>query len=251
MSEFTGKVIIVTGAASGIGKTTAQLFVEKGAKVVVSDIDSKKGKDTVNEITQNGGEAIFVPADVSDNEQVVHLITYTVQTFGQLDIAINNAGIGGPFMPTGKYQTEHWDKVIAINQTGVFYCMRAELEQMQKQKSGVIINVSSIAGLRAMPNASAYVASKHAVIGMTKTAAVEYARYNIRVNAVCPVFTHSPLFHQMFDIDPRLEEKLLKGIPLRRYGEPKDIANSILWLCADHSSFVTGLSLPVDGGMTA
>ena len=251
MKEFAGKVVLITGAASGIGKTTALLFAAKGAKVVVSDIDHKKGQTTVKEIKEKQGEALFIAADVSNNEQVSNLIGGTMDAFGQLDIAINNAGIGGPFMPTGKYDNSSWEKVIAINQTGVFYCMREELEQMQKQKSGVIINVSSIAGLRAMPNASAYVASKHAVIGLTKTAAVEYARYNIRVNAVCPVFTHSPLFHQMFDVDPSLENKLIKGIPLRRYGEPEDIANSILWLCAEHSSFVTGLSLPVDGGMMA
>lgn len=249
--KFKGKTALITGAASGIGRTTALNLAAQGGQLIVSDVNDAGGQETVDLITKEHGEAIFIHADVSKKGDVVNLIEQGVKHFGKLDIAINNAGIGGPFAPTGQYQDEAWDRVIAINQTGVFYCMREELKHMASNKRGAIVNISSIAGLKSMPNASAYVASKHAVIGLTKTAALEYARYNIRVNAVCPVFTRSPLFDKMFDIDPSFEEKLKRNIPLRRYGQPEDIANAILWLCDDASSFVTGLSMPVDGGMMA
>ncbi len=251
MKTFAEKVVLITGAASGIGKTTAIAFAEKGAKVVVSDINETKGNEVVSEIKGYGGEAIFIKTDVSNKSDIQLLVQESINKFGQLDIAINNAGIGGPFAPTAMYTDEDWDHVIAINQTGVFYCMREELKVMSEQKSGVIINISSIAGLKGLGNASAYVASKHAVLGLTKTAALEYAKMNIRVNAVCPVFTRTPLVDSLFDAAPGFEEKLIKGIPLRRYGQTEDICNAILWLCDEQSSFVTGLCLPIDGGMLA
>jgi NAD(P)-dependent dehydrogenase (short-subunit alcohol dehydrogenase family) len=172
-------------------------------------------------------------------------------TFKTLDFAINNAGIGGPYAPTAAYEDDHWEQVIAVNQTGIFYCMREELTVMQNQGNGAIVNVASMAGMRALPNTIAYVASKHAVLGMTKTAALEYARYGVRVNAVCPVFTHSKMFDDMAKANPKMIEALKKTIPMRRFGEPEDIANAIIWLCDGGSSFVTGLSLPIDGGSTA
>lgn len=251
MKRFAGKTALITGAASGIGRTTALDLATQGAQVIVSDVNDTDGQETVNLIRKANGTAIYIHADVSQKADVINLIQKGVDHFGQLDIAINNAGIGGPFAPTGQYTDEAWEQVIAINQTGVFYCMREELKHMSTNQKGVIVNIASIAGLKAMPNASAYVASKHAVIGLTKTAALEYARFNIRVNAVCPVFTRSPLFDKMFDIDPSFEEKLKRNIPLRRYGQTKDIANAILWLCDDASEFVTGLSLPIDGGLLA
>lgn len=251
MKNFEGKVVMITGAASGIGKTTAFAFSERGAKVVVSDIQEAAGNEVVAKIIEKGGEAIFVKTNVANKTDVQQLIQKTVEHFGRIDIAINNAGIGGPFKPTSMYSDEDWDQVIAINQTGVFYCLREELKVMAKQQSGAIVNISSIAGLKAMGNGCAYVASKHAVVGLTKAAAIEYARANIRVNAVCPVFTRTPLVEQLFEFGQGFEEKLIKGIPMRRYGEPNDISNAILWLCEEQSSFVTGLALPIDGGMMA
>lgn len=251
MSNFKNKTALITGAGNGIGRATALAFAEKGSKIVVSDINEKAGLETVQLIEQMDGTAIFIKANVANKAHIQHLVNQTIATFETLDYAINNAGIGGPYAPTSAYQDDAWEQVIAVNQTGVFYCMREELTVMQKQGSGAIVNVSSMAGMKALPNTIAYVASKHAVIGMTKTAALEYARYGIRVNAVCPVFTHSKLFDTMVDANPKMMEALKKTIPMRRFGQPEDIANAILWLCDGGSSFVTGLALPIDGGSAA
>jgi len=250
--NFKGKSVLITGSGSGIGRAAAIMFAEKGADIMVSDINEKGGQETVNLVKAKGQQAAFCKADVSNRTQVKNLIQQTVDTFGKVDIAINNAGIGGDFKITHEYSIDNWDKVIAINQTGVFYCMQAELAQMVKQGTGgAIVNIASIAGLKAQPYTSAYTAAKHAVVGLTKTAAHEYARHKIRVNAVCPVFTMTPMVKDMLTIDPTFEKKLLRNIPLRRYGQPDDIANAIVWLCADETGFITGHSMPVDGGMTA
>jgi len=249
--NFTGKTVLITGSGSGIGRAAAIMFAEKGADIMVSDINEKGGLETVEMVEKIGQKAAFCKTDVSNLAQVKNLVQQTVDTFGRVDIAVNNAGIGGDFKITHEYSVENWDKVIAVNQTGVFYCMQAELAQMTKQGGGAIVNVASIAGLKAQPYTSAYTAAKHAVVGLTKTAAHEYARYNIRVNAVCPVFTMTPMVKDMLTIDPSFEKKLLRNIPLHRYGQPNDIANAIVWLCADETGFVTGHSMPVDGGMTA
>lgn len=249
--NFTDKIVLITGSGSGIGRATAIMFAEKGAHIMVSDINEKGGMETVKMVEEIGQKAAFCKTDVSNLEQVKNLVQQTVATFGRVDIAVNNAGIGGDFKITHEYPVENWDKVIAINQTGVFYCMQAELAQMTKQGGGAIVNIASIAGLKAQPYTSAYTAAKHAVVGLTKTAAHEYARYNIRVNAVCPVFTMTPMVKDMLTIDPSFEKKLLRNIPLRRYGQPNDIANAIVWLCAEETGFITGHSMPVDGGMTA
>lgn len=250
MSNFKNKTALITGSGSGIGRATAIAFAENNANVVVSDIDEKGGLETVAMIEKMGQNAIFIKANVAKKAEVQSLIQQTMETYKTLDFAINNAGIGGPYAPTAHYTDEAWESVIAVNQTGVFYCMREELTAMKVQKSGVIVNISSMAGMRALPNTIAYVASKHAVLGMTKTAALEYAKYGVRVNAVCPVFTHSKLFDAMLEQNPSMSEKLLKTIPMRRFGEPEDIAHAVIWLCEGHSSFVTGLCLPVDGGST-
>lgn len=249
--NFTGKTVLITGSGSGIGRATAIMFAEKGADIMVSDINEKGGLETVEMVKKIGQKAAFCKTDVSNLAEVKNLVQQTVDTFGRVDIAVNNAGIGGDFKITHEYSTENWDKVIAVNQTGVFYCMQAELAQMTKQGGGAIVNIASIAGLKAQPYTAAYTAAKHAVVGLTKTAAHEYARYNIRVNAVCPVFTMTPMVKDMLTIDPTFEKKLLRNIPLRRYGQPNDIANAIVWLCADETGFITGHSMPVDGGMTA
>lgn len=248
--EFQEKVVMITGAGSGIGKATALLYAQEGAQVVVSDINSKSGAETVKQIIDAGGKAVFVAANVAKLDEVENLIVQTVQQFGKLDIAINNAGIGDMNQKkTAEHPIDAWDKIIAVNQTGVFYCMKAALHQMMKQGSGNIVNISSIAGLKGFPNNLAYVASKHAVVGMTKTAAMEYARYNIRVNAVCPVFTITNLFRPEFFGDKA--EKLKNNIPMKRYGKVEEIAEAIVWLTTDKSSFVTGHVMPVDGGSTA
>lgn len=246
------KVVLITGSASGIGRTTALLYADRGAQIVVSDINETGGEETVSQIRTAGGTAMFIKADVSKYEDVEQLLQKSVETFGRLDVAVNNAGIGAKRINrTVEHTIEDWDRVIAVNQTGVFYCMQLELRQMQKQSGGSIVNVASIAGLKGLPNNLAYAASKHAVVGMTKTAALEYARKNIRINAVCPVFTHSPLFQQLLDAKPDWEEKLKVGIPLRRYGRPEEVAEAIFWLSGEASGFITGHALPVDGGMMA
>ena len=247
------KVVLITGAASGIGKAAAIAFAENGAKVVVSDINEKQGLSTVNEILSAGGEAIFVKCNVANADDVRSMIETTMLTYESLDVAINNAGIAGCAARTTDVDHKDFTKVMDINCTGVFYCMQAELKEMVKQEGGVIINTASIAGLRGLPSSLPYVASKHAVVGMTKTAAMEYARQNIRINALCPVFTVTPLFNPelMDQISEGLSDKLKKGIPMKRFSTPQEMADAMLWLASDKASFVTGHALPVDGGLTA
>jgi NAD(P)-dependent dehydrogenase (short-subunit alcohol dehydrogenase family) len=251
MPSFQNQVALVTGAASGIGRATAEMFARQGAKVVVSDINETAGAEVVAHIQQTGGEAVFIRCNVADINEVNTLHEKAVETFGRLDIGINNAGIGGRIGRTADQTAEDWHLMMAVNLSGVFFCMQAQLRQMMAQGGGKIVNVASIAGIRALPNGAPYTAAKHGVIGLTKAAAVEYARQNIRVNAVCPVFTRSAMVDSMFAVRPDYEEKLVKMIPLNRYGQPDDIAQGILWLCSDENSFMTGQALQLDGGMTA
>ena len=248
---FTAKTALITGAGSGIGRATALAFAAGGASVVVSDVNEAGGQETVELVRQAGGEAIFIGADVSKPDEVEALVRESVRHFGRLDIAVNNAGIGGAWARTADYPLADWARVLAVNLSGVFYCMQQEIRQMLAQGGGAIVNVASIAGIRALANAPAYTASKHGVIGLTRTAAQEYARQNIRVNAVCPVFTRTPLFQGMIEGNARLEERLLHNIPVRRFGEPEEIADAILWLCSEGAGFVTGQALNIDGGLTA
>ncbi|MEM8528411.1 MAG: glucose 1-dehydrogenase [Bacteroidota bacterium] len=250
--NFKNKVVLITGAASGIGRTTALAFGNQGAKVIVSDIDDRQGKEVAEKINSMDGEALFVEANVADFDVVNNLVQTAVKHFGRLDIAVNNAGIGpNKTAKTDQHRLKDWDRVIAVNQTGVFYCMQLELQQMLQQGGGVIVNIASVAGLKGLPNNLAYTASKHAVVGMTKTAALEYARKNIRINAVCPVFTNSPMLEQLFSSKEGLREKLVYTIPMGRYGETQEIADTILWLSSENASFITGQSIAVDGGMMA
>lgn len=250
--NFAGKVALITGAASGLGRATALLFAQHGAKVIVSDVTIDGGHETVKMIQDKGGDATFIECNVANEESVNNLISKTIETYGRLDYGINNAGIGGIWTATHKYPTDNFEKVMAINTTGVFMCMRAELDVMTKQGSGAIVNVSSVAGLSGFPNNVAYAASKHAVVGMTKSAGLEYAKKGIRVNAVCPVFTITPLVTGMFDvIGDDMKDKLEASIPMKRFGKPEEIAEAIVWLCSDASSFITGHALPIDGGMVA
>ena len=250
--EFENKVILITGAGSGIGRAAALLYAQNGGTIIVSDIDPNGGMETVEMVQANGGEASFVHCNVAVYKDVQQLIETAVERYGKIDVAVNNAGIGGAsWNKTAEHTLDDWDNIIAVNQTGVFYCMKLELQQMSGQGFGSIINIASIAGLRGLPNNAAYVASKHAVVGMTKTAAMEYAKRNIRVNAVCPVFTVTNLFDPDKIPVEGLGDKLRGAIPMKRWAKVEGMAESILWLSSDKASFITGHSLSVDGGITA
>ena len=249
--RFSKKVALITGAASGIGRSTALAFAQEGAQVVVSDVAVEGGQETVQLIQDAGGEAHFVQADVSEENEVAVLVQTAVSHYGRLDFGINNAGIGSSWKRLADYELAEWNRVIAINLSGVFHCMVHELKQMVQQGGGAIVNVASIAGLRGLANSAAYTASKHGVVGLTKAASLEYATQNIRINAVCPVFTRTPLVEALFDVNPTYEERIKLNIPMRRYGKPEEIAQAILWLCSAETSFMTGHALPLDGGTMA
>lgn len=251
--EFKDKVVLITGAASGIGKASAIAFAAQGAHVIVSDFNTKGGKATVESIEKTAGKASFIPCDVGDANQVQQLMEQIKTHYGCLDIAINNAGIPGASARTHEYPLDDFDKVMRINAAGVFYGMKAQLPIMLEQGSGVIINTASIAGLKGLPNSLAYTASKHAVVGMTKTAAMEYGKKNIRINALCPVFTVTPLFdpEAIEKVAAGIPDKLKAGIPLKRFANVQEQVDAILWLASDKATFVTGLALPIDGGLTA
>lgn len=247
--EVKNKIVLVTGAGSGIGKATAIHFAKHGAIVIVSD----RKLDTANEVAEiikvNGGQALSIEADVSKFKDVENLVSKTVKVFGQLDVIVNNAGIGPKnLLKTGDSTLEDWERVIAVNQTGVFYCMKVALQQMVKQGHGNIVNISSLAGLKASLNNISYSASKFAVVGMTKSAALEYARKNIRINAVCPGYTESALLDQLKMAREDMDAMLKSVIPMRRYGEAEEIAEAVVWLASDKTKFMTGQTITVDGG---
>ena len=246
-----GKVALVTGGSSGIGRATALLFAKEGAKVVVADVTVSGGEETVQMIKAAGGDAIFVKADMAKAAEVEAMVQKTVATYGRLDCAHNNAGIEGTTKKTHDYDEADWDRVIAINVKGVWLCMKYQIPQMLKQGSGAIVNTASGAGLLGVPQMPAYVASKHAVVGLTKTAALEYAKAGIRVNAVCPGVIKTPMVDRMTNLRPGRMERMAAAEPIGRMGKPEEIAAAVVWLCSDASSFVTGLPMPVDGGITA
>jgi NAD(P)-dependent dehydrogenase (short-subunit alcohol dehydrogenase family) len=248
---LTGKVALVTGGASGIGRATALTFAREGAKLVIADINEEGGQQTVHMIAENGGEAIFVQVDVPNATEVEAMINKTVETYGRLDCAHNNAGIaGGGRVLTAEYAEETWHQVIAVNLTGVWLCMKYEIPQMLSQGSGAIVNTASVAGLIGGRGLAAYVASKHGVVGLTKTAALEYATQGIRVNCVCPGVIHTPMTARGLS-DPELRTRIIASEPIGRVGTPEEIAEAVVWLCSDAASFVTGHTMTVDGGMVA
>jgi len=247
MKSVDNKVAIVTGAASGIGKAAALLLAAEGARVVVSDIDDKRGNETVEEIKSKGGEAIFVRADTSSPEDNEALVEQTLSHFGALDIAVNNAGIGGELGKTGEYTLEGWQKVIDINLSGVFYGMRYQIPAMKS--GGSIVNVASILGQTGTQGSPAYVAAKHGVVGLTKAAALEYASQNIRINSVGPGYINTPLISN--SLDQATIDHLISLHPLGRLGESEEVAELILWLASSKSSFATGAYYPVEGGYLA
>jgi len=246
-----GKVALVTGGGSGIGRATALTFAREGAKVVVADVVVAGGEETVRLIKAAGGEASFVEADMAKAAEVEALVQKAVATYGRLDCAHNNAGIEGATGKTADYNEADWDRVISINLTGVWLCMKYEILQMLKQGGGAIVNTASDAGLLGVPQMPAYVASKHGVVGLTKTAALEYAKSGIRVNAVCPGVIKTPMVERITGQRPGRAERMTAAEPVGRMGKPEEIAEAVVWLCSEAASFVTGLPMPVDGGIAA
>ena len=249
-----GKVAMITGATSGIGRATAIAFAKEGARVVaVADFNVQGGRETVEFVEQAGSEGLFVQCDVSKGEEVASLIETTVREFGRLDFACNNAGVQQSIAFMADADEQEWNRIINVNLKGVFLCMKYELRQMLTQGTGVIVNIASIGGLVApSPGLSSYIASKHGVVGLTRAAAIEYARQGIRVNAVCPAVTDTEMTAQFAAKASEEEFQVLKDMhPVGRFGKPEEVAGAVLWLCSDLSAFVTGSIVPVDGGVTA
>ncbi len=249
--QHDGKIALVTGAGSGVGRASALAFAREGAKVVISDIVVKGGEETVRMVKEAGGEAIFIKTDVSKATEVEALINRAVETYGRLDCAFNNAVIEGEHVPTAECTEENWDRTINVNLKGVWLCMKYEILQMLKQGGGVIVNSSTRTGLVGARNLPAFVASKHGVVGLTKAAALEYAKAGIRVNAVCTGVIHTGTMDRRLASEPERETNYAAMTPLGRIGNPEDIANAVVWLCSDAASFVTGHAMAVDGGYTA
>jgi NAD(P)-dependent dehydrogenase (short-subunit alcohol dehydrogenase family) len=250
--HFVGKVALVTGGSSGIGRATAVAFAREGAKVVIGDILVESGQETVRLVEQTGAEAIFTKADVSSAADVEALVNEAVEKYGHLDFAFNNAGIRGMEATTTECTEENWNQTIDINLEGVWLCMKYEIPQMLKHGGGAIVNTSSVIGLVGMRNGPAYAASKHGVVGLTKAAALEYAEMGIRINAVCPGFIRTAMTEPAIIATAQGRAKRpLPKMPIGRIGTPEEVAEAVLWLCSDAASFVTGHIMAVDGGWVA
>ena len=251
MGLVDGKVALVTGAGSGIGRASAQAFAREGAKVVVADVVVEGGEETVQMIKASGGDALFIKCDVSKAVDVEAAVQATVDTYGKLDCAHNNAGIEGPMAPTADYAEADWDRVLDINLKGVWLSMKYEIPRMLAGGGGAIVNTASIAGLVGFQGLPAYSASKWGVNGLTKVAALEYAQAGIRVNSVCPGVIQTPMVDRLVAANPAMEAGLVAGTPLGRLGQPGEIAEAVVWLCSDRASFVTGHNMAVDGAFVA
>ena len=251
MESMQGKVAIVTGASAGIGRETALAFGREGVNVAVADVEVDRGEKTAADLAEMGVDSIFVRTDVSDADSVSNLVRSTVHELGRLDFAFNNAGIEGAQAPTAECSIENWNRTIAVNLTGVFLCMREEIPRMLEQGGGAIVNNSSVAGLVGFAGIPAYTASKHGILGLTKTAALEYAALGLRVNAVCPGVIETEMITRFTHGDAATAEQLLQTEPVGRLGGPAEIADAVVWLCSERASFVTGHALAVDGGFVA
>jgi NAD(P)-dependent dehydrogenase (short-subunit alcohol dehydrogenase family) len=249
-TDLSGKTALITGGTSGIGRETAVQFAKAGARVVVAGRRETEGEKTVELVRAEGGQGVFVKADVSHGAEVEMLVKKTVDKFGRLDIAFNNAGIEGTWAPIALQSEKDFDHVININLKGVWLSLKYEIRQMMAQGGGVIVNMSSVAGLLGFAGAAAYIASKHGVLGLTKTAALETAKSNIRVNAVCPAVVETAMAERLFGA-PDIQKFVLGQHPIGRFGRPEEIASAVVWMCSDGASFMTGQSLVLDGGFTA
>ena len=246
-----GKVALITGGSTGIGRATAQIFAREGAQVGVADVNADGAEETVRLIQAAGGAALFIRADVSQAADTEAMVRTVVETYGRLDCAFNNAGIEGEMQSTQDYSEAVWERVMGINLKGVWLSMKAEIQHMLGHGGGAIVNTASAAGLVAVPSLSAYVAAKHGVVGLTKTAALEYAKAGIRVNAVCPGGVDTPMVQRVFGSSQELAEAAIASEPVGRLAQPAEIGEAVAWLCSDAASFVTGHPMAVDGGMVA
>ncbi len=251
--RFEDKVALVTGGGSGMGRATAIAFAEEGAKLAIADRDREGGELTARTIRNAGGQALFIETDVAVSRQVEAMVAKTVETYGRLDCAFNNAGITGKFgLKVADCAEEDWARVLAINLTGVFLCMKYEIPQMLKQGGGSIVNNASVGALVGSPGAAPYVVSKHGVAGLTKSAALEYAKRGIRINAVCPGFIRTPMMERALVAGAGMSEKQMTAMePIGRIGKPEEVAKVVVFLCSEDASYVIGLPMPVDGGQVA
>jgi NAD(P)-dependent dehydrogenase (short-subunit alcohol dehydrogenase family) len=251
MAEFSGKVALVTGAGGGIGRATAELFGARGAKVVVADVAAGAGEETVAHIVASGGEASFVACDVSDAAQVAAMIGHAVQTYGRLDHAVNNAGIDPELVPQAEWRLDQFDRIMGVNVRGVFLCMKEEIARMLAQGAGTIVNIGSFASYAGVQNKPAYSASKHAVLGMTRAAALQYGRAGIRINAICPGGVRTAIMDDNIGNFADGEKMVAANHPIGRVSEPSEIAEAVLWASGAGSAFMIGHGLLVDGGLAA
>jgi NAD(P)-dependent dehydrogenase (short-subunit alcohol dehydrogenase family) len=249
--SLESKVVLITGAANGIGLETARILATRGSKLMLSDIDETRGQSATEEFREAGTDVHFTRCDVADADAVREMIRTARANFGRIDCAVNNAGIEHSNAKLADSDEDEFDRTMAVNVKGVYLCMKYEIRQMLEQEGGVIVNVASLAGLGGAPKLAPYAASKHGVIGLTRTAALEYARRGIRVNAVCPSYTNTDMVQRMLKENPEMAETLCNASPMKRMGEPLEVANAIVWLCSDESSFTNGQALALDGGITA
>lgn len=249
--SLAGKSVLITGAAHGIGRVAAQCFASAGARLMLSDIDEPAGRQLVAQFHDLGIDARFQRCDVTAAGEVAALVSATVEAFERLDCAVNNAGIEQRHTKLADHDDDDFDRVVAVNLKGVYLCLKHELRAMLAQGHGTIVNTASLAGLGGAPTLGGYVASKHGVMGLTRTAALEYAKRGIRVNAVCPSYTNTDMVRRMIDTNPQMGDVLRNASPMKRMGEPDEVARAIAWLCSDESSFVNGQGLALDGGITA
>jgi NAD(P)-dependent dehydrogenase (short-subunit alcohol dehydrogenase family) len=251
LNNFAEKVVLITGAGNGIGRATALAFAQQGASVVVADMSRSAGEETAALITQEGGAATFILCDVTKDQDVQTMVDGTLEAYGKLDIAFNNAGIEIESSKLADGDEATYDKIMDVNVKGVWSCMKYQIPALLKQSTSAIVNTASIAGLGAAPKMSIYAASKHAVIGLTKSAAVEYGKKGLRVNAICPAVIDTEMFKRATENDPQKEQYVKSLHPVGRIGQPEEVAAAVLYLCSDLAGFTTGVSLPIDGGATA